>query len=202
MDTNRSDSAKGWQTGIGIRLMQIFTIDAENRVTAHAMRKPVHVPKDGWKFADTKELARLIAGWPLTRSVEIWNKLPNAKQLVRFADRRTAVKRIWEAIQHLQPAHAKQRATTASGRGRPHTETDPRARASTKTERIIALLKRPSGATLTDIMAETGWQPHSVRGFISGQLVKRCGFRITSVKHGGERVYRIIKGEQREHIKV
>lgn len=182
--------------------MQIFTIDAKNRVTAHALRKPVHVPKDGWKFADKKELTRLIAGWPLARLVDIWNKLPNAKHLVRFADRRTAVKRIWDAVQHLQPAHGKQRATTAPSRGRPHLRTDRRARDGTKTERIIALLRRPSGATLTDIMSETGWQSHSVRGFISGQLMKRFGFRITSVKHGGERVYRIIKGEQREHIAV
>jgi len=56
---------------------------------------------------------------------------------------------------------------------------------------MIALLKRPSGATLNELMAETGWQAHSVRGFISGQLSKRLGFRIKSFKRDGERVYRI-----------
>jgi hypothetical protein len=101
-------------------------LDAENRVTAHTVRKPVHVPKDGWKFADKKELARLMTGWPGTRLVEIWNKLPDAKQVLRFENRRTAVKRIWEAIEHLQPVPAKHRAAAASGRGRRHAKTDPR----------------------------------------------------------------------------
>jgi hypothetical protein len=50
--------------------MHIFVIDAENRVTAHAAAKPVRLPKDGCKFADAKELAGLIAGWPLSRLVE------------------------------------------------------------------------------------------------------------------------------------
>ncbi|MGD1092123.1 MAG: DUF3489 domain-containing protein [Bryobacteraceae bacterium] len=75
------------------------------------------------------------------------------------------------------------------GKGKEPTKTG--GRDGTKTERIIALLKRPSGATLNELMAETGWQPHSVRGFISGQLSKRLGFRIKSFKRAGERVYRI-----------
>jgi len=61
----------------------------------------------------------------------------------------------------------------------------------TKTGRVVALLKRPAGATLKAIMGVTGWQPHSVRGFISGQLSKRRGFHIQSFKRDGERVYRI-----------
>jgi len=171
--------------------MHIFVIDAENRVTAHAT-KPVHFPKDGCKFADAKELAGLIAGWPLTRLVEIWNKLPNAKNVLRFADRKIAVQRIWGAVQQLRPARTNRRGTP--GRRRSPAKTD-RARDGTKTERIITLLKRPSGATISDIMAETGWQPHSVRGFISGQLSKRLGFRIESSKGSGERVYRITEGK-------
>ena len=37
----------------------------------------------------------------------------------------------------------------------------------------------------------TGWQSHSVRGFISAQLRKRMGFKIQSFKRDGERIYRI-----------
>jgi hypothetical protein len=170
--------------------MHIFVIDANNWITAHAANKPVQFPKNGCKFADSKELTDLIAGWPLGRLVEIWNKLPKAKQVSRFADRRIAAKRIWGAIQQLRPAHTKHRGTP--GRGRSPAKT---ARDGTKTERIIALLKRPSGATINDIMAETGWQAHSVRGFISSQLSKRLGFRIKSFKGGGERVYRIMEGK-------
>jgi hypothetical protein len=42
-------------------------------------------------------------------------------------------------------------------------------------------------------MASTGWQAHSVRGFISAQLSKRLGFQVLSSKRQGERVYRIRK---------
>ena len=58
-------------------------------------------------------------------------------------------------------------------------------------EQIVALLKGSSGASLRAIMDLTGWQSHSVRGFISAQLGKRMGFRIQSFKRDGERIYRI-----------
>ena len=184
---DRSDPASEAKPVI-VGLMHIFVIDAENHVTAYAADGQVYIPKSGYRFANAKELATLATGWPGTRLIEIWNKLPNVQTVRRFTDRRTAVRRIWRAVKTLQPSRAEQSGTTAAGRGRAPAKTDP---AGTKTERIIALLKRPSGATLKDIMAETGWQPHSVRGFISGQLSKRFGFRIESVKCGGERVYRI-----------
>jgi len=56
---------------------------------------------------------------------------------------------------------------------------------------VIALLERPAGASLKAIMSATGWQAHSVRGFISGQLGKRLGFRVKSFERDGERVYAI-----------
>jgi hypothetical protein len=40
-------------------------------------------------------------------------------------------------------------------------------------------------------MAATGWQAHSVRGFISGQLIKKLGLRVRSFRRDGERVYAI-----------
>jgi hypothetical protein len=53
------------------------------------------------------------------------------------------------------------------------------------------MLKRPEGATLTAIMTATGWQAHSVRGFISGQLTKKSHFKVKSFQRNGERVYGI-----------
>jgi hypothetical protein len=61
----------------------------------------------------------------------------------------------------------------------------------TKSDQILALLKQPGGATLKAIMAATGWQAHSVRGFISGHLVKKMKLRVESLRQNGERVYAI-----------
>jgi len=58
-------------------------------------------------------------------------------------------------------------------------------------DRIIALLRRTEGATLEDMMKATGWQQHSLRGFMSG-TIKRKGMTITSEKANGERRYRIL----------
>src|SRR5271169_3017386 len=84
--------------------MHIFLIDAENHVTAFAATNHVNVPKGGYKFASTTELATLAAGWPVTRLIEVWNKLPKVSAVRRFTDRKTAVRRIWEALQKLEPA--------------------------------------------------------------------------------------------------
>ena len=60
-----------------------------------------------------------------------------------------------------------------------------------KKARVIAMLRRPRGATLANIMRETGWQAHTVRGFIAG-TVKGLGYRVESYRNdAGERTYRI-----------
>ena len=66
------------------------------------------------------------------------------------------------------------------------------ARPETKASRILALLSRPEGATLELLMKETGWQQHSLRGYLSGTLSKRLGHKLTSTKSDGGRCYRII----------
>jgi hypothetical protein len=56
---------------------------------------------------------------------------------------------------------------------------------------VIELLRQPTGASLKAIMVAIGWQAHSVRGFISGQLGKKMGLRVRSFQRDGERVYAI-----------
>ena len=62
----------------------------------------------------------------------------------------------------------------------------------TKHDRILALLSRRDGATITEIMEASGWQQHSVRGFLAGTIKKKLGLALTSSKTAGElRRYRI-----------
>ena len=66
------------------------------------------------------------------------------------------------------------------------------ARRGTKTAKILALLRRPAGASLPELRKATGWQPHSVRGFLSGAVKKKMGLHIDSVsRDDGERAYRV-----------
>ncbi len=61
-----------------------------------------------------------------------------------------------------------------------------------KQAKVIEMLKRDEGATLSQIIEVTGWQPHTVRGAISGALKKKLGFTIASRKlDSDERLYRI-----------
>ncbi len=64
------------------------------------------------------------------------------------------------------------------------------AREGSKTEKVLDLLKRSGGATTKELMKATGWQPHSVRGFLSGTVRKKMGLVVTSTKgEDGERSY-------------
>ena len=63
---------------------------------------------------------------------------------------------------------------------------------STKQAQLISLLKQSSGVSLPDLMKATGWQAHSVRGFISGTLKKRLNLHVISdTTSDGLRRYRI-----------
>ena len=67
-----------------------------------------------------------------------------------------------------------------------------RSTARGKSAKILELLRRKDGATLGDLTETTGWQPHSVRGFLSAQVGKKLGLKLESTKGGsGQRVYKI-----------
>jgi hypothetical protein len=68
----------------------------------------------------------------------------------------------------------------------------PTPRRGSKTAKVLALLKRSGGASLQQLQKATGWQAHSVRGFLSGVLKKNMGLRIDSTKRDdGERTYHL-----------
>ncbi|WP_119461067.1 DUF3489 domain-containing protein [Rhodospirillaceae bacterium SYSU D60014] len=69
------------------------------------------------------------------------------------------------------------------------------SRPGTKQSLLIDLLRQKSGASLAEIVTATGWQPHSVRGAISGTLKKKLGLAVASETVAGRgRVYRIVAG--------
>ncbi len=72
------------------------------------------------------------------------------------------------------------------------TAAKPRTRDNSKQAQVIAMLKRPEGATIEQICEATQWQAHTVRGTFAGAFKKKLGLEITSTKEaGGQRIYRV-----------
>jgi hypothetical protein len=85
-----------------------------------------------------------------------------------------------------KPASRKRSAPTAS---------KPASRPDTKQARAIAMLRKPTGATIAAIMAATDWQQHSVRGFLAGVVRKKLELNLVSEPTDKGRVYRIKDGK-------
>ena len=198
--------------------MTTFTIDNDNNISA-SVGAPASADSTE-TFGSAKELAKLTAAWPAARLADTWNSFAGVapfdelKPVKKFTDRKAAVARIWSAVQRLAPIAAEQAADVASEEAEAEkTATPPKktaqAKKSANTKRVrkakaatgavregskkasvLALLQRPGGATLKEIMAATEWQAHSVRGFISGSLGKKMGIKVeSSRREDGERVY-------------
>ena len=126
--------------------------------------------------------------------------------VTKFKDRNTGVNRIWKAIQRLIPEAAQHAAPVAKNKAgakkapakhskRPIAKRGASpAREGSKKAIVLDLIRRKQGATLTEIMKATGWQAHSVRGFISGTLGTKLKMTVESAKReDGQRVYSIAK---------
>jgi len=183
--------------------MRLFAIDTDHNITAFPAAE--QIPEGQEHFASEKELAKLAANWPADRLVQIWNSFAGVapfddlKPVKKFTDRKTAVARLWRAIQRLDAPAAPQAADVAPKAKRPRKAAKPEgaaptAREGSKKAIVLEMLRRPEGATLQEIMSVTGWMAHSVRGFISGSLGKKMGLTVESVKTPeGARAYRIAK---------
>src|SRR5437879_4190623 len=181
-------------TAVQEKSMTIFTIDSKDHVAAHRSASEI-TDKGSGQFTSEKELAQLAADWPGSRLVDIWNRIPGLTPVKRFTNRAVATARIWRAVESLASGeHTGDVAPARRQAARKPTHKQPAhtGRKNTKQAQVVALLKRAGGVTLQHLMRATGWQAHSVRGFISGALGKRLGLNIESFKTArGERAYRI-----------
>ena len=201
--------------------MTTFTLDTDNNITTHDAAPAAQ--DNVVAFATEKELTKLSADWPITRFVEVWNAFAGAppfgdlKPVKKFTDRKTAVGRIWKAIQTLgeellrasiRDAEAKLKAARTvpnpaqpaapvaprkakAAKGATAKDMTPTTREGSKKAIVLELIRRADGASLKEIADVTQWQAHSVRGFISGSLGKKMGLTVESFKRAdGQRAYR------------
>jgi hypothetical protein len=89
---------------------------------------------------------------------------------------------------HSQPALA--------SKERPAPKASVGARSQSKQDRVIAMLRRTDGTTIAAVMKATGWQKHSVHGFLAGVVPKKLKLNLVSEKSDGKRVYRIADGKR------
>ena len=121
-----------------------------------------------------------------------------------FTDRKTAVASVWKAAQALDTSSTPQsvrdapkakgsrKKAASAKKGGPARQGGKEARDGSKKAETLELLRRPKGATLQEIMKATGWQAHTVRGFVSGALIKKQGLKVESFRsEDKERTYRI-----------
>jgi hypothetical protein len=188
--------------------MAIFTIDSDNNITVHAAL-PAGAD-ESQSFSTAKELAKLTGEWPASRLVDTWNSFAGVapfddlKPVKMFTNRKAAVARIWEAVTRLAPDVAEPAASVAPAKAKakkaPAKAKKPavsrkggKKEPTNKKAEVVAMMRRAKGVTLAEIMEHTGWQAHTVRGFVSLQGSKG-GLKIESSKNAsGDRVYRIAK---------
>ena len=100
--------------------------------------------------------------------------------MTKTAKKRTAARFTASSNSRPKPRMARQKGNRVAG-----------VRFSTKQSAAIEMLRSPSGATLAALTKATGWQSHSVRGFLAGVVRKRLKLDLKSAVVDGVRVYQI-----------
>jgi hypothetical protein len=108
------------------------------------------------------------------RLLGLWNALPGVEKRRKVGDRKALIDQLWSAIEAL-----------------PEPEPTPGAKRPSKQDAVIAMLRRPEGATVDEVASATGWQRHTVRGVFSGTLKKKLGLTFASGQEERGRVYRV-----------
>src|SRR4051812_29804529 len=111
-----------------------------------------------------REWEAVASAWPLKQLVAIWNGLRGVKPIQKFTSRRIALERIWRVIAGPEPICRRSAAKP---------ERSPTLfREGSKAAQAYAFLVRRHGVTLEELEQLTGWQRHSIRGFLSSSARK------------------------------
>src|SRR5438105_4362267 len=168
---------------LGFQAM-LFHVTTEDDIRVIDEQGPGEMEAGDSTFASEQQLHQLAKEWPMKRLVAIWNRLPGVQGVARFTDRKTAIARIWRAVQPQTEA------SRTPARRPSKAQHQPVFREGSKAAQVLTLLSRPEDATLNEIRSQTGWQAHTVRGFISHSLSKQSR-KVRSFERDGERVYRL-----------
>src|SRR6202171_6830856 len=145
--------------------MRVYIIGSDGITLCRKM--PAAVNDGGIAVVSNEELrAAPLSG---KRLLALWNALPDVEKQRKVGDRDALIDQLWSAIEAL-----------------PDPQSD--AKRASKQDAVIALLRRPEGATGDEVASATGWQRHTVRGVFSGTLKKKLGLTLASA-----RVYRIFE---------
>ena len=173
--------------------MAFYTIEEDtDKIIAHSSANNPERIRGAQYFDTEAKLRALAVEWPTSRLIRIWNSIPGVIPVTRFTSRKLALTRIWKSIQTPggpNPDNQLQHRVGAAPKTLAHRKRS--APKGSRTEAIIALLKQPDGATVDVIREATGWQAHSVRGFISGTIGRRMKLKVLSAKTNGVRTYRV-----------
>ena len=137
-----------------------------------AARPPATLSDDEVAVASKEQLhAAPLSGKQL---LALWNALPGVEKRRKVGDRKALIDQLWSAIEAL-----------------PDPEPPSDGKHPSKQDEVIAMLRRPEGATVDEVASATGWQRHTIRGIFSGTLKKKLGLTLASAKEERGRVYRI-----------
>jgi hypothetical protein len=119
----------------------------------------------------------------------------NTAKYSKFADRLTLRKEHKQYLDDTAGSRGTFTCTTTLANAVLNIAPPPVYEKATKTSAVIAVLRSEDGASLETIMVMTGWQAHSVRGFLSGTVRKKLGFEVTrGAQADGLTRYRIVEG--------
>src|SRR5262252_1701012 len=125
--------------------MRIYIIGNDGITLCH--EAPAAVEDGEVVIASNEELhAARLSG---KRLLALWNALPDVEKREKVGDRAALIDQLWLALEAL-----------------PDPQSD--AKRPSKQDAVIAMLRRPEGATVDEVASATGWQRHTVRGVLSG----------------------------------